>query len=87
MDHEVYQIEIARWFPHLEVRRRLIHSDDALVMVLMDGKYCSAESVDILIYFLDCSCLLIIDGKIVVYEARTAWTMLMPYCCLPVDSG
>ncbi|KAG1747286.1 hypothetical protein EDD22DRAFT_958256 [Suillus occidentalis] len=31
-----YQYEIARWFPHLRVRRGLIQSDDALVMVLTD---------------------------------------------------
>ncbi|KAG2748045.1 hypothetical protein P692DRAFT_20835426 [Suillus brevipes Sb2] len=31
-----YQYDIARWFPHLKVRRRLIQSDDALMMVLTD---------------------------------------------------
>jgi hypothetical protein len=58
------QYEIARWFAHLEVRRRLIQSDDALVMVPMDGKYCTAETVNILIDFLNCSYQLIIAGKI-----------------------
>jgi hypothetical protein len=81
-----YQFNIARWFPHLKVRRRLIQSDDALVMVLTDGKYCTAETVDILIDFLDCSYQLTIAGKIVASEARTAWMMLTPNCYLPVDS-
>ncbi|KAG2738761.1 hypothetical protein P692DRAFT_201798169 [Suillus brevipes Sb2] len=36
IDSEDYQYDIARWFPHLKVRRRLIQSDDTLVMVLTD---------------------------------------------------
>ncbi|KAG2753075.1 hypothetical protein P692DRAFT_201862597 [Suillus brevipes Sb2] len=36
IDSEDYQYAIARWFPHLKVRRRLIQSDDTLVMVLTD---------------------------------------------------
>jgi hypothetical protein len=81
IDSEDYQFEIARWFPHLKVRRRLIQSDDALVMVLTNGRYCTAETVDILIDSLDCSYQLIIAGKIVAFEARTAWMMLTPRCC------
>jgi hypothetical protein len=49
----------------------LIQSDDALVLVLTDGKYRNAETVNILIYFLDFSHQLVIAGKIVVCEART----------------
>jgi hypothetical protein len=86
IDLEDYQYDIARWFPHLKVRRRLIQSDNALVMVLTDGKYCTAETVDILIDFLGCSYQLIIAGKIVASEAQTAWMMLTPHCCSPVDS-
>jgi hypothetical protein len=71
---EDYQYNIARWFPHLKVRRRFIQSDHALVMVLTDGKYRGAETIDILIYLYspDCSCQLAIGGKIVVFEVRTA---------------
>ncbi|KAG1826326.1 hypothetical protein EV424DRAFT_1537614 [Suillus variegatus] len=36
IDYERYQYDIAKWFPHIKVRRRLIQSDDSLVMVLMD---------------------------------------------------
>jgi hypothetical protein len=68
-------------------KTKLIQSDDALVMVLTDGKYCTAETVDILIDFLDYSYQLIIAGKIVASEARIAWMMLTPNCCSPVDSG
>ncbi|KAG2099808.1 hypothetical protein BD769DRAFT_1510791 [Suillus cothurnatus] len=30
MDYEVYQFDIAKWFPHLKVIQRLIRSDNAL---------------------------------------------------------
>ncbi|KAG1900301.1 uncharacterized protein F5891DRAFT_309359 [Suillus fuscotomentosus] len=36
VDDEGYQHSIAKWFPHLEVRRRLIRSDNFLAMVLTD---------------------------------------------------
>ncbi|KAG1860570.1 hypothetical protein C8R48DRAFT_248875 [Suillus tomentosus] len=39
IDDEDYQYSIARWFPHLNVRRRLIQSDDSLVMMLTDVVY------------------------------------------------
>ncbi|KAG1782011.1 hypothetical protein EV702DRAFT_501053 [Suillus placidus] len=39
INHEVHQYDIAKWFPHLKVRRRLIQSDDALVMVLTNVVY------------------------------------------------
>ncbi|KAG2107005.1 uncharacterized protein F5147DRAFT_837608 [Suillus discolor] len=37
IDYEDYQREIAKWFPHLKVRLKLIQSDNSLVMVLMDA--------------------------------------------------
>jgi len=30
MDYEIYQFDIAKWFPHLKVIQRLIRSDNAL---------------------------------------------------------
>ncbi|KAG2041351.1 hypothetical protein BDR03DRAFT_717765 [Suillus americanus] len=33
INYEDYQFDIAKWFPHLNVRRRLVQSDDALLMV------------------------------------------------------
>ncbi|KAG1845739.1 hypothetical protein C8R48DRAFT_439939 [Suillus tomentosus] len=38
-DYGPYQYEIARWFPHLKVRKKLIQSDDSLVMMLTDDVY------------------------------------------------
>ncbi|KAG2064468.1 hypothetical protein BDR04DRAFT_1162558 [Suillus decipiens] len=37
--YQLDQYDIVKWFPHLNVRQRLIQPDDVLVMVLTDGKY------------------------------------------------
>ncbi|KAG1733969.1 hypothetical protein EDB19DRAFT_1854778 [Suillus lakei] len=47
-DYGTYQFDIAKWFPHLKVRQRMIQYDDTVVMVLTDGKYRTANNVDIL---------------------------------------
>ncbi|KAG1786069.1 uncharacterized protein HD556DRAFT_1508083 [Suillus plorans] len=45
IDYDRYQYSIAKWFPHIKVRRRLIQSDDSLVMVLTDaGKIVAYEA-------------------------------------------